>query len=180
MTALYGTVAERTASTPFLSPRAQALRNNQERLFKQECDNIIEAFRAALDRDSARFGAALGRIPPSPTRREVGLVLLSKLAHKICRPHAPALAHEEGGYGGDFTQDELVAPAFTADELAELWERFAPLEAQLQAETEQYVPGFQSGTMRYYFHELPAEVTVEGFLQALGAPQTVAAAAARL
>ena len=81
------------------------------------------------------------------------------------------------GYAEDFTQNELVAPAFTAEELAELWERFAPLEAQLQAETEQYVPGFQSSPMRYFFHELPTSVTVENFLQALEAPQEVAAAA---
>eukprot|EP01052_Picozoa_sp_SAG31_P016677 SAG31_NODE_1113_length_9854_cov_2.770682_6_plen_422_part_00 len=173
VTALYGTLAERTASTKFLSPRAQAIRVNQEELFRKECKNIIAAFRAALNRDAACFGAALARLHPSPTRREVALVLLSKLAHKICRPHAPALASEEGSYGGDFTQDELVVPAFTAEELVELWDRFAPFEAQLQAEAEQFVPGFQSGPMSFYFHELPSSITVNNFLKALEEPHTV-------
>ena len=81
-----------------------------------------------LQRDAPAFANALSRLHPSPKRREVALVLLSKLAHKICRPHSVRLRSEEGGYGGDFTQDELVAPRFTPMELAELWERFAPLE----------------------------------------------------
>ena len=75
---------------------------------------------------------------------------------------------------------ESIDEALSRFETCRMQAQMQAQEAQLQAETEQYVPGFQSGTMRYYFHELPTEVTVEGFLQALGAPQTVAAAAARL
>lgn len=131
VSALYGTAAQRRSSTRFLSPAAQDIRRRDEALFEQECENICDAFRAALDRNAAGFAAALALIHPSPTRREVGLVLLSKLAHKICRPHSPRLQAEEGSYGGDFTQDELVAPRFSPPELRELWERFAPLEVCL-------------------------------------------------
>lgn len=133
MTALYGTIAQRTASTQFLSPDAQAIRNRHEALFREECDTICNAFRAALERDASQFSRALARLHPSPKRREVALVLLSKLAHKICRAHSARLSDEEGSYGGDFTQDELVAPRFTSSELSELWERFAPIEVRFAA-----------------------------------------------
>ena len=130
MTALYGTVAQRTASTQFLSPNAQAIRNRHEAMFREECDTICKAFKAALHRDPSAFSKALCRLHPSPKRREVALVLLSKLAHKVCRSYSTRLNGEEGSYGGDFTQDELVAPHFTPKELAELWERFALLEVR--------------------------------------------------
>ena len=133
VTALYGTVAQRTASTRFLSRGAQAIRNRHEALFQKECDTICDAFRAALQRDALAFSKSLSCLHPSPKRREVALVLLSKLAHKICRPHSARLRDETGGYGGDFTQDELVAPRFSPAELTELWERFASLEVRLSA-----------------------------------------------
>ena len=128
MAALYGTIAQRASSTRFLSRDAQAIRNRHEAYYREECDTICDAFRAVLQRDISGFTKALARLHPSPKRREVALVLLSKLAHKICRAYSVRLRDEEGSYGGDFTQDELVAPRFTPSELSQLWERFAPLE----------------------------------------------------
>ena len=48
-----------------------------------------------------------------------------------------------------------MADRFTTEEALRLFQAFAPLDAALQAETEQFTPGFQGGPSRYRFDELP-------------------------
>ena len=67
-------------------------------------------------------------------------------------------------YGGDISQGEDLAPRFAEEELDTLWERFTALDASIQSENEQYVPGFQSGPMTYNFNDMPKEFDVEDFI----------------
>jgi hypothetical protein len=46
-----------------------------------------------------------------------------------------------------------------------LWERFKPLDALLKTDEEQYLPGFQSGPMHYYFNEMPNNFGVSDFIK---------------
>ncbi len=56
------------------------------------------------------------------------------------------------------------ANRFSKAEADLLWQRFETLDAKLQADKEHFVPGFQSGPMRYFFNEMPADFGVEDFI----------------
>ena len=45
-----------------------------------------------------------------------------------------------------------------------LWQRFEVLDGKLQTEEDLFVPGFQSGSMRYFFEEEPSDFGVEDFI----------------
>ena len=45
-----------------------------------------------------------------------------------------------------------------------MWQRWASLDESMQADGEQYVPGYQSGPMRYFFEDIPAELNVDDFV----------------
>ena len=53
------------------------------------------------------------------------------------------------------------ADRFSKEEADLLWGRFEVLDAKLQAEEDLFVPGFQSGPMRYFFEEEPSNFEVE-------------------
>ena len=57
-----------------------------------------------------------------------------------------------------------VADRFTEDEAAALHRRFAILDDKLQAEDEHFAPGFQARPMRYFFNEMPADFSLEDFV----------------
>ena len=56
------------------------------------------------------------------------------------------------------------ATRFTAQEVRNLWQRFAPLDAQLQAGEEYFAPSFQSGPMQYFFNKMPPAYEVESLI----------------
>ena len=53
---------------------------------------------------------------------------------------------------------------FSAEEADVLWQRFSTMDAMLQADTEQFIPGFQSGPMGYYFEESPHDIGVDALV----------------
>ena len=53
---------------------------------------------------------------------------------------------------------------FTAAETERLAQRFAPLHARLHTETEQFVPGFQSGPTRHRFEHMPPDFELDDFI----------------
>ena len=57
------------------------------------------------------------------------------------------------------------AERFTKEDAATVWERFKPLDALLKTDEEQYLPGFQSGPMHYYFNEMPTNFGVADFIK---------------
>ncbi|MBM3264075.1 MAG: phytanoyl-CoA dioxygenase family protein [candidate division Zixibacteria bacterium] len=146
--------------TACLSPQAQAAFEDFARLYYAEADVIEATYRSILAKDVDGFLTHLAVLHPGEKQRIVCLILLSKLVYKM-KFHTHK---NRPGYGGDWSYDEDLLPRFTPEELDLLWQRFVPLDARLQADTEQYTPGFQSGAMRYYFEEMPAGLDVEEFV----------------
>lgn len=149
-------------AAPHLSPWAQAAWQQHRELYDAECDMIEAALRAVIQGDVQSFGAALARLHPGTQQREVALILLSKLAHKLCfEQHS-----ERPGYGGDFTQERQLAPRFSAKDLAKLWQRMVWVDDRLRAPGgHDYVPGYQSGEMSYRFESMPEDLTVGRFTE---------------
>jgi hypothetical protein len=147
--------------TRHLSPQAQAAFQALARMYAAETDRIEATYRAILRKDREGFLDGLASLHPGQEGRLVCVILLSKLLYKMTFRSHPTRPH----YGGDMSYDEDLSPRFAPEELDTLWQRFAPLDAKLQADTEQYVPGFQSGPMTYYFNEMPDGFDVEDFIR---------------
>ena len=101
-----------------------------------------------LDRDEASFHHGLAKLHPGKTGRFSALIHLCKLTGAIRHGKDPE-------YGRRFTQDE-----------AEMLGRcFAALDQALQAQAEQYMPGFlQAGPTRYRFYDLPPDFGMDEFV----------------
>ena len=141
-------------------------------LHAHERDCIESVFRAILNRDVTDFREGLSELHSGECGRMVCVVLLSKLAYKIRkikRPDIVSLPRSERAralreHSTSLHLLEDIAVRFTSEEAETLWGRFATLDAKLLSETEQYVPGFQSGPMRYFFNEMPSNFDVEDFI----------------
>ena len=87
------------------------------------------------------------------------LIVLSKIAAMIRK------YKDSDSDDGQYTQAvKDLGARFTAAELDQLWDRFAELEEELTAETEQYESLFQNQAMKYYFYEMPENFDVEDFI----------------
>lgn len=75
------------------------------------------------------------------------------LARRLKNDHPITL-----NWGVDFSD------RFTTSEARSLWRRFQPLDTLLQSEKERFVPGFQSGPMKYFFNEMPQNYTTCDFV----------------
>ena len=56
------------------------------------------------------------------------------------------------------------ADRFTASESQTLWQRFQWLDQKLQADEDQFTPGYDAVSMRYYFEDLPTQLRVNDFI----------------
>ncbi len=139
-----------------LSPPVRQAFARFETLFQEEVQRIVAFFRAVIAGDEIGFHEQLVAVHPGENSRVVCLVLLSKLAKKICL--------QEENFGFDLMRCEDVSRHLSDDELATLWERFAPLDALLQGKEEQSIPGFQGQPNRYYYDEMPAGVGLDEFV----------------
>jgi ectoine hydroxylase-related dioxygenase (phytanoyl-CoA dioxygenase family) len=141
-------------------------------LHQEERGRIESLFRAILRKDAAAFGEELSRLHPGEPGRMVCVVLLSKLAHKlrmlkrrdvaVLPPGERARAILE--HPTSLYLFEALAERFSEAETELLWQRFAALDARLQSESEQFVPGFQSRPMRYRFEAMPEAFAVDDFI----------------
>ncbi len=146
--------------TRHLSPDARAVFERHAQLYREECDVIESTFRAIIDKNAYAFREGLAVIHPGEPGRIVCLILLSKVAYKMRFASHPARA----AFGGDISQDIDLAPRFSPAERDILWGRFATLDETIQSHKEEYIPGFQSGPMRYLFEEMPTNFDVEDFI----------------
>ena len=142
-----------------LSPQAAEQCYHFEALHTKRHDGIAFTLRAILDKDATAFMEGLDKIHRSEHARPTTLVVLSKIACLI-RKYKGADA-EESTNSPCF---QRMADRFTADELDQLWERFAVLDRKLQSDTEQYEPLFQSGPMTYLFFDMPQDFGVDDFI----------------
>lgn len=143
-------------------------------LFAREIDTIEALYRAMIARDAAAFRTHLAALHPGERHRMTAVVLLSKVALQLRAiklgdlPDIPGMKMILEGF--DATTDRqmayaLLARRFTPDEVRTLWERVAPLDRRLQADTVQFVPAFQSVEMQYEFERMPAGFGVEEFIE---------------
>ena len=59
---------------------------------------------------------------------------------------------------------EALARRFTAAETKQLGQRFAPLDARLQTETEHFVPSLASKPSRWAQEHMPADFDLDDFI----------------
>ncbi|MDE2867703.1 MAG: phytanoyl-CoA dioxygenase family protein [Chloroflexota bacterium] len=156
-----------------LSADARATFERFTELAERENDRIEAFLRAMLDQDPDGFREALAALHPGETGRMVCVVLLSKLAARIGtlkRPAVASLPDPERAQAvgevswGSFSIFEELAGRFTLAEAELLGQRIAPLNARLHAQTEQFVPGFQSGPTPHVFEDMPAGFGVDEFI----------------
>ena len=155
-----------------LSAEAQAAFERFTALAEREDDRIESFFRAILDRDADGLREYLALLHRGETGRMVCVVLLSKLAAKIDtlkRPEVAGLPEREraatvGEQTFSIRKLDVLADRFTNAETDRLAQRFAPLDGKLHTETEQFVPGFQSGPSRHRFEHMPPEFEVDDFI----------------
>ena len=140
----------------YLSPWGLEIFEGYCNLLAEECDRIVSVFHAMVDKDSDAFREGIAALHPGEEGRMVCVALLSKFAHKI--------RFEPPGYGGDITRSREIGNRLSPEQIETLWNRFAPLDAKLQSDTEQFLPGFQSAPMRYYFYEMPSDFNLEDFI----------------
>ena len=130
-----------------------------EELHNRRHDDIAATLRAILDADERAFMEGLDRIHQSEDARMTTLVVLSKVAYVI-RKYKDSDAEDYAN--GPCIQG--MADRFTGEELERLWDRFSVLDSKLQADAEHYESLFQSGPMKYFFCDMPANFGVDDFI----------------
>ena len=162
-----------TSWMKYLSPDAQATCSRWHERAEGYMDYAVDAFRAAMAKDSQAYLAALEVLHPG--RGEKGLVkstiCLSKTAKHIynqrcCDPES--LTETEKN------QMHMVHPMtlqwgiplgerFTPKEAGVVWERFKPVDEVMKMEKKNLLPGFQGQETHYLFEEVPDELTVKNW-----------------
>lgn len=157
-----------------LSPASQAAFNRWNGRSSRTFDRIEGALRAVVDGDGAAYRDALDRLHPG--RGEKGRLLstmfLSKSAkriHHLKDPNFDRLPEQERVWATNIHPMTLqwgrpLADCFSEQEAKILWRRFKFVDDLLQAEENQWVPGFQGDETRYYFYQVPAELSVDTFV----------------
>ena len=133
------------------------------------------ALRAVIDKRPDAYRAALEKLHPD--RGEKGKMLstvfLCKAACFVAVAHSCDLSdipddlknRGKGFHAITLNWGPPFAERFTKEDAATMWERFKPLDALLKTDEEQYLPGFQSGPMHYYFNEMPTNFGVADFIK---------------
>ena len=132
-----------------------------------------QVLRAALDRDAAGYQTALDRLHPGrgPRGQLLSTIFLSKAARRINDLKAPDFDRMPAAAKNAATSvhpmtlqwGRPIAAEFTAAAAAELWSRYSWMDAALQAEEEQALPGFQGRPTRHRQQEIPPEISLEEF-----------------
>lgn len=130
--------------------------------------------RAALAKDGAAYLAGLDQLHPG--RGEKGrlfsTICLSKSAkriHHLKSPDFDRLSAQERAWATHIHPMTLqwgkpLADRFSVSEAAEPWARFKPVDDALQAPEDQWLPGFQGEETRYYFEQIPIDLSVAGWI----------------
>ena len=157
-----------------LSASARETFERWERRSKEKIEQTESVLRAAIKRDGAGYRAALDVLHPG--RGEKGKLqstfFLSKAArriHHLKRPDFDTLptrdqAHATSLHPMTLQWGTAMADRFTAQEAEILWTRFKPVDDALQAEEQQYSPGFQGEKSHYYLDRVPTDLSVDCFI----------------
>ncbi len=157
-----------------LSPASQESFQRWNKRSQRNLDLIEDALRAALSGQGSAYKAALQRIHPGrgENGRLLSTIFLSKSAkriHHLKSPNFDTLPQQERLWAESIHPTTLqwgrpLANRFTQKEAGKLWARFKFVDDLLQADEDQWAPGFQGEETRYYFDQVPAELSVEAFV----------------
>ena len=160
--------------TQFLSREARQTFENWTQASNRMQDLTEAALRAILKKDAEAYCEAVDELQPGAGEKGqmVLAIYLSKAAyhiHILKSPDFDKLAPEvrrraSSPHSISINWGPQFADRFSKEEANLLWQRFEVLDAKLQAEEELFVPGFQSGPMRYFFEEEPSHFEVEDFI----------------
>ena len=160
--------------TSYLSPTTQDTFAGWTAQSARTQDLTESVLRAALAKDGAGFHQGLDNLQGGigPRGKMLLTVYLCKAACYINVLNNPDFkgidpklsASAAGSHPTTLNWGPPFATRFTAQEARNLWQRFAPLDAQLQAGEEYFAPSFQSGPMQYFFNKMPPAYEVESLI----------------
>ena len=172
--------------TRFLSAADRAKFERWAQRSVQMQDQTEATLRAAINRDATGFRDGLEKLHPGrgPKGKRLLTVFLTRAALFIWMAHHPHPSTDSASrLGGDLEEIRLwmkrghpstlnwgpaFADRFSPAQSQMLWERFAVLDAWLQADEKHFAPGFRGQPMRYFFKEMPADLDVESFIRSWG------------
>ena len=159
----------------YLSPKVQEMFDRWEDRSHEMQKNTENALRAVIKKDAPSYYNALEKLHQD--RGEKGKLLSTVFLCKAACFVALTLGCELDDIPDDLRNrgngfhsitlnwgPPFAEERFTFEEASILWERFKPLDALLKSDKEQFIPGFQSGPMRYYFNEMPPNYGVADFI----------------
>ena len=144
-----------------LSPPAEERFRNFHRLRLQRLDEIAGMFRAMFDRDEPLFPQTLQRLHTGSCGRMATLEVVSRFAYRIFMAQKQSTNESDCG---NAERIKYVADRFTSDEIKQPWQRFAVLEAKLQADQVQHIPLFQGNDAKYHRYEMPEDFDMADFI----------------
>jgi hypothetical protein len=160
--------------TRFLSPWAREAFETWTQKSTEMQELTETALRAILKKDADAYREAVEALQPGAGEkgRMVLAIYLCKAAyhiHILKSPDFEALPPEvrrraASPHSISINWGPQFADRFSKAEADLLWNRFESLDAKLQADEEYFVPGFQSGPMRYFFEDEPSDFGVEDFI----------------
>ena len=160
-----------------LSPASQASFKRWNGRSERTIDLIEGALRAVINSNGPAYMAALDRLHPNRGEkgRLLSTIFLSKSAkriHHLKSPHFDRMPQQERMWATQIHPMTLqwgkpLAARFTEQEADILWTRFKFVDDLLQAGEDQWTPGFQGEENRYYFDQVPAELSVDAFVATL-------------
>ena len=157
-----------------LSPASRESFQRWNRRSTRTFEQIEAGLRAVIDGDGTAFRAALDRLHPGRGERGklLSTIFLSKSAkriHHLKSPDFDSLPAQEQGWATHIHPMTLqwgkpLAARFTDQEADVLWTRFKFVDDLLKAEEDQWTPGFQGEETRYYFNQVPADLSLGAFV----------------
>ena len=157
-----------------LSPASQESFQRWNRRSTRTFEQIEAGLRAVIDGDGTAFRAALDRLHPGRGERGklLSTIFLSKSArriHHLKSPDFDSLPAQEKEWATNIHPMTLqwgkpLSDRFTDQEADILWTRFKFVDDLLQAEEDQWTPGFQGEETRYHFNQVPADLSLDAFV----------------
>ena len=170
---IWGQIRDMEFSKFLSSPGREIAEREPERIGKL-LDATEAALRSVMAKDARSYHGALETLQPGAGEegKMVMTIYLSKTAifiNHLKNPDDndlddPLRSRAVGAHSISLNWGPEFAERFTADEAVVLNQRFATLDSKLQADEEHFVPGFQSGPMRYFFEVMDEDFGVGDFI----------------
>ena len=159
----------------YLSPRVQKMFERWDKRSHQMQMWTEYALQSVIEKNATAYHTALEKLHPDRDEKGklLSTVFLCKTACFVALAHGCELEdipEDLRNRGKGFHSITLnwgppfAEGRFTREKATVLWERFKSLDVLLKTDEEHFLPGFQSGPMRYYFNEMPPNYSVSDFI----------------